>query len=296
MNIGPVQTVINVKDPGDRLALQNYFLSNNPSAVREEIHCIYSYKFEDGKEHLTVKQYKTGKLHIQGKAGPLYNKLIKPALDRYSLEVNKTVVIDKATPPGYPYIGTDESGKGDYFGPLVIAAVWLDEELEACLEKMGVRDSKVISDGECHRLAGEIRKSCDRCYVEVEITPERYNSLYAEFKKEKKNLNHLLAWGHARALESILTARTVKYAVADKFGNEKYLLSRLMKKGKNISLIQSPKAERYTAVAAASILARDRFMTRLDQLERECKMTLPKGASQLVLKHSLLVGNTGQKS
>ncbi len=186
-----------------------------------------------------------------------------------------------------PHIGTDESGKGDYFGPMVIAGIWLDEPAKVKLEAMGIRDSKLLSDKRCRELAAEIRIVSSGKFIEVEIPPERYNELYDQFKKEGKNLNHLLAWGHARAIESLLDKSPCSYAVADQFGNERFILSKLMEKGKKLQLIQTPKAERYIAVAAASILARDRFLSRMEKLSQEYGILLPKGASDRVIQPAL---------
>ena len=97
-----------------------------------------------------------------------------------------------------------------------------------------------------------------------------------------KNLNHLLAWGHARALENLLSRQSSDYAVADQFGDKKCIESKLMEKGRTIHLVQTPKAERYIAVAAASILARDLFLARLEQLGNQYGVSLPKGASPAV--------------
>jgi ribonuclease HIII len=183
----------------------------------------------------------------------------------------------------FPHIGTDESGKGDYFGPMVVAAVLVDAQTKSKLEALGVRDSKLLSDKRCHELASKIREICRGKYVEVEIPPERYNELYEDFKKEGKNLNHLLAWGHARAIESLLERQPCTHAVADQFGDEHYIQSCLMEKGKQIQLIQMPKGERDIAVASASILSRDKFLTRLERLSQESQIELPKGASEAVV-------------
>lgn len=182
-----------------------------------------------------------------------------------------------------PHIGTDESGKGDYFGPLVVAAVFFDSVTGPKIEGAGVKDSKLLSDRRCRELAARIREICRGKYEEVEITPKRYNELYESFRREGKNLNHLLAWGHARAIESLLERFPCTHAVADQFGDEHYILSRLMEKGKHLELIQVPKGERYLAVAAASILARDRFIARMERFSREYGFELPKGASETVV-------------
>jgi ribonuclease HIII len=173
-------------------------------------------------------------------------------------------------------IGIDESGKGDYFGPLVIAAVLVSRDTEQELRLMQVRDSKRISDGRILELAPDIRALYPHSLVA--IGPARYNELYLKIR----NLNRLLAWGHARALENLLSHHSCGVAISDQFGDERFILSALMEKGKHISLIQRPKAETDLAVAAASILARAEFLTRLKRLSDEVGTTLPKGASATV--------------
>ena len=173
-------------------------------------------------------------------------------------------------------IGIDESGKGDYFGPLVIAAVLVTPADEPDLRLMQVRDSKRISDGRILEMAPDIRQVCRHSIVA--IGPHRYNELYAEIK----NLNRLLAWGHARALENMLEHSECLRAISDQFGDERFILNALLGKGKKIQLIQRPKAEEDLAVAAASILARAEFLIRLKRLSEEIGMSLPKGASHAV--------------
>jgi len=187
---------------------------------------------------------------------------------------------------GFPIIGTDESGKGDYFGPLVSAGVYVDEQTAKELVTCGVKDSKNLSDKENLRLARKITKICKSRFVIIEISPERYNLLYEQFKKEKKNLNTLLAWGHAKAIEEILSKVDCEVAIADQFADERFILGKLQEKGKKLRLIQMHKAEQNIAVAAASILARARFLEKLSKLSNEYKIDLPKGASQTVVKNA----------
>ena len=187
---------------------------------------------------------------------------------------------------GFPIIGTDESGKGDYFGPLVSAGVYVDERSAKDLIGCGIMDSKKLSDSKNLELAREVIKICKGRFAIIEISPEKYNDLYEQFKKEKKNLNTLLAWGHAKAIEEILSKVNCKTAIADKFADERFILDKLQEKGKKIKLIQMHKAEQNTAVAAASILARARFLEKLSKLSNEYKIDLPKGASQKVVENA----------
>jgi len=174
------------------------------------------------------------------------------------------------------HIGTDESGKGDYFGPLVIAGVFLPDEQEPVFRELGVKDSKRFSDNRVRELAEVLKKGYKHSIVS--IGPERYNELYARLR----NLNRILAWGHSRAIENILEEIPCRLAITDQFGDKVYVLNALMKKGKNIELVQKPKAEEDLAVAAASILARAEFLKRLYFLSQELGVDIPKGASPLV--------------
>ena len=187
---------------------------------------------------------------------------------------------------GFPIIGTDESGKGDYFGPLVSAGVYVDEQTAKDLIAYGVKDSKELSDSKNLELAKEIARICKGRFAIIEISPEKYNDLYEQFKKEKKNLNTLLAWGHAKAIEEILSKVDCKVAVADQFADKNFILGKLQEKGKRIRLIQMHKAEQHIAVAAASILSRARFLEKLSKLSNEYKIDLPKGASRTVIENA----------
>jgi ribonuclease HIII len=173
------------------------------------------------------------------------------------------------------YIGTDESGKGDYFGPLVIAGVYINADIKKELLKLGVKDSKQLTDDAIKKIAARVKHIKELKYNIVIINPARYNQLYNEIK----NVNKLLAWGHSRVLENLCGVVNAKEAISDKFGDESLIKDRLMTKGQNITLHQTTKGERYTAVAAASILARDKFVDWFDKQENEFKINLPKGAS-----------------
>ncbi|OYT21815.1 MAG: ribonuclease HIII [Nitrospira sp. UW-LDO-01] len=187
-------------------------------------------------------------------------------------------------------IGIDESGKGDYFGPLVIAAVFVDATTQGELRLMEVRDSKKISDGRVLEMAPDIKTICPHSVIA--IGPQKYNELYAKIK----NLNRLLAWGHAKALENLLERGvTCERAISDQFGDERLILNVLQEKGQKITLEQRPRAESDLAVAAASILARAEFLIRLKRLSSEVGTTLPKGASPAVeLAAKMVVKKHGQ--
>jgi len=174
-------------------------------------------------------------------------------------------------------IGTDESGKGDFFGPLVIAAVWADVPTGATLEAWGVTDSKRLSDGRARTLAKKIADA-DIPHAVVTIGPEKYNELYGRMK----NLNHLLAWGHARAIENLLEKANAEAIITDQFGDASLVERALFERGRSVHLFQMPHGERDIAVAAASVVARAEFLHRMDQLSKRAGVKLPKGAGPLV--------------
>lgn len=173
-------------------------------------------------------------------------------------------------------IGTDEAGKGDYFGPLVVVAFWIQEDLSGELEKMGVKDSKRLSDSRVEALSRELAKIGQSSVVV--IGPERYNQLFSQMK----NLNRILAWGHARAIENILEQVNTSEVISDKFGDEGFIKRALLEKGRKVNLIQKVRAEEEPVVAAASILARAEFLKRLQMLSQQIGIELAKGASEKV--------------
>lgn len=233
---------------------------------------------------LRIYQNKKGKVkydYSQIKETRLVQNAMKAIEGR--LEIKAPKKIDKINIE-LPVIGTDESGKGDYFGPLVAAGVYVNENTAKLLEFEGIRDSKKLSDNKNTELAQKIVEICRGQYSIIEISPEKYNNLYEQFNREKKNLNTLLAWGHAKAIEELLSKVDCKTALADQFADERFILNKLQEKGRQLKLIQMHKAERNIAVAAASILARARFLEKLSKLSSEYRIDLPKGASASVVE------------
>ncbi|MCZ6679263.1 MAG: ribonuclease HIII [Candidatus Poribacteria bacterium] len=180
------------------------------------------------------------------------------------------------------WIGTDEAGKGDYFGSLAAAGIYVNSDICERLRALGVRDGKKISDSQIRKLAQEIRMRYGRYVSSVEVTPLRYNTLYASFTENGQNLNHLLAWLHAKAIQNLLQRVDCRYILVDRFAKPEVLAAQLGTVQSQIELVQVPKAESDIAVAAASILARETFLRRLDQLSQRYRIQLPKGASQVI--------------
>ena len=174
------------------------------------------------------------------------------------------------------YIGSDETGKGDFFGPLVTCAVYVNDKLITELQKLGVKDSKQLSDTRIKTIAAHLRSIGNDYYETISINPQKYNEMYERFK----NINELLNWSHTEAIENLAQRFEVETVITDKFRLKEIKFSKNFDSSK-YKLIQIPKAEKYTAVAAASILARDK---QLDWFEAQKKkgIILPKGAADIV--------------
>ena len=231
------------------------------------------------KEKLSVAVYEKGpKVVVQGKETEdfvrfyLEPEILKEARVGYEEVLNPTMF--------EPHFGIDESGKGDFFGPLVIAGVYVDREIARQLLALGVTDSKKIgSDNRIHQLADEIGRTPGLAANVVLIGPEKYNALYEKFG----NLNDLLAWGHARVIENLLLQRPdCKRSLSDKFANERVIQRALLKQAREIQIDQQTKAESDIAVAAASILAREKFVRWMESRGRALGIVLPKGVSAAV--------------
>ena len=238
----------------------------------------------DGSIKLLVYFSKKGnKVLLQG------NKELQLYQQVYSLIFGERLFssVDSKISEPMNYIGTDESGKGDYFGPLVIAAVFTDASFTNKLKEIGVRDSKELSDQSISLIADKIKKLEGCIFNVIAISPEKYNILYDKMG----NLNRLLGWAHAKAIENVLNLKPASEAISDKFGNEKYIYSSLQEKGKEIKLHQVTKAEKFTAVAAASILARDSFIKWFHRVNKQMNLQLPKGASQKVEEKAKYIKN-----
>ncbi|WP_176014718.1 ribonuclease HIII [Victivallis sp. Marseille-Q1083] len=236
-------------------------------------------------EKVNVVAYRSGKLTVQGggTADFVLFTLEPEILHRagFGYERNEEAAAEEILPHG----GIDESGKGDFFGPLVIAGVCVDADSGAELLKLGVRDSKTVKSGKkIAELASGIRRIVGGRWTVVTILPERYNQLYRQIG----NLNRFLAWGHARVIENLLErVPECPRMLSDKFGAEHLIRNALMSRGRRVVLEQQTKAERDVAVAAASILAREGFLNGMNQLAALAGCELPRGASATVAATAL---------
>jgi len=231
------------------------------------------------KDKTNIVAYNSGKLTVQGKGTEefvlfvLEPEILKTSGFGYEEKIAKIETPEEAF---FPHGGVDESGKGDFFGPLVIAGVFVDEETEPILRKLGVKDSKIIkSPKQIKAIAVKIRQAVGNKFSVIAVGPATYNRMYGDFN----NLNKLLAWGHAKVIETLLEkAPECKDVLSDKFAAEHLIENALQERGRGIKLRQKTKAESDIAVAAASILARDRFLWAMEKLSEDAGLELPKGA------------------
>jgi ribonuclease HIII len=203
------------------------------------------------------------------------------------------------------WIGTDEAGKGDYFGPLVVAGVYVDAECCEALSAFGIVDGKKLSNRRVRHLAELMRSCYEQHIVVVEKMPTAYNPLYDALRRRGRNLNHLLASLHAEAIHTLSDRVGAKCALVDKFSKNDLITQELIQRTNDephpqhgtsspfssglskrtslgMEIIQVPKAERDIAVAAASIIARDAFLSGIETLSEKYKIRLPRGAYQVV--------------
>ena len=223
--------------------------------------------------------YSSGKLVVQGRGtADFVSFILEPEILHFFSFSAASAAADAEELA--PHGGVDESGKGDFFGPLAVAAVYVDEVTAPKLRQLGVCDSKLVkSSAKIHELARGIRGIVNGGFALLLLKPETYNRLYEQIG----NLNRMLAWGHARVIENLLEqVPACPRMLSDKFGNEILIKRALMERGKKITLQQRTKAESDVAVAAASILAREAFLRGMGALSDELRLELPRGAGSQV--------------
>jgi ribonuclease HIII len=234
--------------------------------------------FSAKKKGLCCTLYMSGKLTVQGKEmQPFIEFYLEPEILKEFQFTYKQQAQSEETVDVGGRIGIDESGKGDFFGPLCIAGVFAEGEGIAKLKEIGVRDSKSLTDTAIVKIGRQIKANF--AHHIIRINPIKYNEIYASFN----NLNSLLAWGHATTIEQLVKSSDCHRVVVDQFAAEWVVIQALKKKQVEVDLLQRHRAEEDVVVAAASILARQSFIEGLEELGKQIGITLPKGASPQVV-------------
>ena len=239
-----------------------------------------------------ISLYNSGKCLVQGKGAEEFVSFILEPLVLLSAQLGYEDIVNPEESD--PHMGIDESGKGDLFGPLVVVGAYVDNTLVSKMREMDVRDSKTItSDNKALDLGRALRGLLQNKFSVVKIGPAAYNRLYSKMR----NVNTMLAWAHARAIENLLeNVPDCPRAISDQFGSKKQVEQALLKKGREIELVQRHKAESDMAVAAASIIARELFLRGLFDMKQKYGMEFPKGASARVREAAIaLVKNKDPK-
>ncbi len=182
------------------------------------------------------------------------------------------------------WAGTDESGKGDFFGPLVVAGFVADRSMLPRMQEQGVDDCKKLDDKKIVKIAAFLyREFPSHCKV-LALAPKNYNKVYSQFRAKGQKLNQLMVWLHTKAILELQKQTDFQGVVIDKFASQSTLTTYSPKEFGKIRCIFREKAEDDLAVAAASILARAEFLKQMDFLSDKCGFALHKGASGLVKK------------
>lgn len=226
--------------------------------------------FSAQKKGIAIHAYESGKLVIQGaQMGEFMEFYLEPKLGLLAY-TNPHADLDVRA-----RIGADESGKGDFFGPLCVAAVFAKSEAIEELVKKGVKDSKALTDKKISQLADVVRATCE---VEtLALFPEKYNELYPKFG----NLNSMLAWAHATCISKLIPRAETETIIIDKFAHDSVMLRAFAQKQIGTRPLLKCHAESDVVVAAASIIARDMFVKGLQRLGTQYATEFPKGGSQL---------------
>lgn len=208
--------------------------------------------------------YRSGKLVVQGSEVQVFATRYLGGRSAPA-EAELPIAVGERT-----LIGSDEAGKGDYFGPLVVVALRADARERAELVQVGVADSKTLSDERVGILAPALEKRY--AFASEVLMPPEYNAEHAR----TKNLNPLLAELHARCIRKLASPGAL--VLVDKFAHESLIAGRL--RDLDLELHQRTKAEREPVVAAASIIARNLFLEGLERLSEESAVDLHKGAGE----------------
>lgn len=232
-------------------------------------HTLFSAK----KQGITCVLYESGSLVVQGKdKDPFIEFYLEPEVLQDFSYTNPLTKIDLTS-----HIGVDEAGKGDFFGPLCIVGLYADSKGIEELVSMGVKDSKLFSDAKIKTLGKQLKDKFATSIIR--LYPIKYNELYDRFK----NLNRLLAWGHATAIADLFTKTKCNQALIDQFAPKAVVEQALAHKKIPMHLKQMPKAEQDPVVAAASIIARLSFLEGLEALSEEFSIPFPKGANHGIM-------------
>lgn len=249
----------------------------------KEIPYGISIKFSEGSASISLKIYYSKKKGISTVISSSQNNQLLPKMKKILAE--NSMNHNPKFHSWKRWIGSDESGKGDFFGPLVVCAFFCTNMMESYLREIGATDSKNLKDKQISIIAEKIIAKYPRNFKVLILNPKKYNEVYLKFRDQNKKLNELMAWMHSRMILDLRKNFEVDGILIDKFTSD-YVIKSAIKDMKKENIMLRTKAESDIAVASASIIARYYFVKRMAELEEKFNLKLSKGASNIVIDQS----------
>ena len=249
----------------------NRFLYLTKNLKHENPHQYEKVRIKEGKIVFILYNSKKLVYNDNDECYKLLNKILEEKEYIENNHENPISIMDN-----YEYtIGSDETGKGEWYGPLVITAVCTSDEENLKLKEIGVTDSKKLSRKQIMELHKKIEK-LNITYETIVLTPFSYNKLYDKFKKEGKNLNHLLAYLHSKAITNLLSQINTSnvLVIIDKFDYKK--MNEYLDVNRSIKIIQESNGEKFIPVATSSIIAKYHYEKTLKDIEKRYNINLRK--------------------
>lgn len=240
--------------------------------------------FQARGNDVVLSYYRSGKLVIQGRGREAFLAHYLEGVGATPLEPKSAAggsAGEQAIPELADSLGSDEAGKGDSFGGIAVAAVGVPSSLVETLLESKVADSKTLSDERMRVLAPWLREHfphAERC-----LSPTEYNDAW---QHHGRNVNQLLAELHRQCLAELASAGETSWqvAVVDRFSAKAPVATLLQRDFADLKVVEIPRAEQHAAVAAASVLARDAFLSQMDELSQSFALDLPLGSGAPVPK------------
>lgn len=274
-------------------AIQNYLADLLPLCSKEglilsgerDIAYGIQLEFSSGKHKILLNVYYSLKKGINTVISTRNGNPLKPVLEKC---LGRQSVPEEVPQHNWQHwIGSDECGKGDYFGPLIVCAFYLGGKDKDKLLKMGVCDSKKLNKERIKAVAMQLYQSFADNIECLVLKPVKYNELYANFSQQRKNLNDLLAWCHSKVLDNLLKRHPVIEGVfIDQFSTARKASALLKKLHPDMQIMERPDGERDLAVAAASIIARYQLVQSFMTMNRYYKLSFSMGANKHVTEQA----------
>jgi ribonuclease HIII len=259
-------------------------------AGHREINYGTQYYLERGQESVLLNVFSTGKVAVQGKSSGLRDLLEGRIAARGGDRATEVRTGTRPALDGTPRVGVDEAGKGDYFGPLVVAGVRITgEEMAKELQNLGVRDSKSLGVDTVRSMAERILRGAGEQNVRVvTLSPREYEAR----RSSAGNVNKLLDEIDAEIIGKL--EDEVELVVVDEYAaSARERLHPFVPEG--VRLEVRKRAEDDAAVAAASIVARARYLEEMEELSRRVGFELPRGSAHVIEAARRVVEELGEE-